>query len=1354
MARRPCEAARRRLATKRTKQRGTKVSLIDHELSAVGSRFRLLEWWRGVSVISILLAIAGLAMLAMQLTGQWFHPWSGWALLIGGLLCLSLTALSTWFQYRDNRWIAQKVEDRFPELDQRLITTLDQFERNEGKPLDFLQHTVFQEAITHSYHNPWTNVVPDRLVHAFRSRGLVAFCLMFAAAIGLMKLPPGHNALVASQQQRTQNDLSDERMDFEIKVEPGNAEVEKGTSLIVVARFGKTVPKVAELVATSGDEALSITMSRSLDDPLFGGTISEVQEPLEYHVAYRGRKSETYRVTVFTYPELVRADALLEYPSYTNMVDKRVEDTRRISVVEGTRVSWEMHLNKPGIEAELVPVDGGDAIPLKVDANDPLNHLVSLDMVESATWKLVLTDSDGRENRNPPKITAKVTPNRPPSLKLELARDASVSPLEEFMVKASVSDDYGLTKYGLNYTLASASAKDIVLGEQSSRREKKTAEHQLDFEALEAEPDQLLSYYFWAEDTDSQGNPRRTLSDMFFAEVRHFEEIFRQGEQQAQQQQQQQQQQSQNAQDATQLAELQKQIINATWKLIRRETAPEVTEAFNDDISVIVESQQAASEKLQELGENLQDAESKTHLNTVKKHMLNALQELMTSYSDDTAKPLPDAMSAERAAYEGLLKLRAREHQVQQQQQQSSQQSQQSSSRQRFQQQLQQLELKNDQNRYETEQQAQEEEDQAQTELRQALSRLRELAQRQEDLNKQLQELQNALEQAETEEEREEIERQLKRLRDQQEEMLRDTDELMERLNESENQEALQETQEQLEQTRDQMRESAEQLQRGEVTPALASGTRAQRELEEMREELRRQSANQFSDQMRDMRDRARELETKQQEIGEQLANESEAQERAGTGLRREEPKGENEDLGEALREQNQKLNELLQEIEETVREAEESEPLLAENLYEAFREVGQNRTADKLDAAAEYSERGLNEQALDLETDARESISDFRQQIEVAAESVLGDETQALRTAQRMLQELERQLDEEISQNDEAYREERERARQEDAEAQARNGEPSSILEAVGRNQGDPTERGDGQQTGEEAERSEQDDRERTNQDRQSREGERQEGEPQEDQPRDGQQRGDQPGRQPSDRDGSESESDSEQRSEGEPSQQGQPGDSPSEQESQRQQEGQQSSESQQQSEDPQGQQRGQQQGQQEGRQPREGEQQGGGGGQQQQPDDDNQARRGRQPQQDSRRRGGDDRQFGGGLGGWERLDVAPITGDDFREWSDRMRDVEEIVDDPELRAEAARIRERARAFRQEYKRHSEEPKWDLIRDMVARPLRELRQEVSEELLRRAAEKNELVPIDRDPVPEQFVEQVRRYYESLGSGK
>ena len=96
------------------------------------------------------------------------------------------------------------------------------------------------------------------------------------------------------------------------------------------------------------------------------------------------------------------------------------------------------------------------------------------------------------------------------------------------------------------------------------------------------------------------------MSDMFFAEVRHFEEIFREGQPPpsgappAE---------SEEAKKAEELGELQKQIISATWKIIRRETRAEVSDAFADDVTLLVESQQEAITQMDELMAELEDAQ-------------------------------------------------------------------------------------------------------------------------------------------------------------------------------------------------------------------------------------------------------------------------------------------------------------------------------------------------------------------------------------------------------------------------------------------------------------------------------------------------------------------------------------------------------------------------------------------------------------------------------------------------------------------------------------------------------------------------------------------------------------------------
>lgn len=120
---------------------------------------------------------------------------------------------------------------------------------------------------------------------------------------------------------------------------------------------------------------------------------------------------------------------------------------------------------------------------------------------------------------------------------------------------------------------------------------------------------------------------------------------------------------------------------------------------------------------------------------------------------------------------------------------------------------------------------------------------------------------------------------------------------------------------------------------------------------------------------------------------------------------------------------------------------------------------------------------------------------------------------------------------------------------------------------------------------------------------------------------------------------------------------------------------------------------------------------------------------------------------------GGGGDVNKGPLTGEDYSTWADRLRDVEEALDDPTLRAKVAQAREQARVLRNDYKKTAKEPQWDLVKSKILDPLAEVRQKVGEDLARRES-KDSIVPIDRDPVPKQFTEQVKRYYERLGSAK
>ena len=113
-----------------------------------------------------------------------------------------------------------------------------------------------------------------------------------------------------------------------------------------------------------------------------------------------------------------------------------------------------------------------------------------------------------------------------------------------------------------------------------------------------------------------------------------------------------------------------------------------------------------------------------------------------------------------------------------------------------------------------------------------------------------------------------------------------------------------------------------------------------------------------------------------------------------------------------------------------------------------------------------------------------------------------------------------------------------------------------------------------------------------------------------------------------------------------------------------------------------------------------------------------------------------------------------APLTGDGFSDWADRLRDVEELVNASDLRWQATEIRQAAREVRSEFNKHAKDPQWTEVEELIATPLRSLRRQVSEELLRKASKKTQVVPVDRDPVPSQFSKSVQKYYENIGSGR
>lgn len=1365
---------------------------------ALEQRFKpLLEaerqlWRRKVQVIGFLLAALLLPVVAWML---WKNGASFLILWVAAVaLAPLILIIASWMsgsRRMDLRQLARRIESEHPELQAALLTALDQ--SSGQKPLTYLQERVVHQALAHGMKHDWLSPA--------RRRGLMlwsvaAFLMMgiFAASlfVSQRKLHQFATHAPALQQKKkiTPGVIT-------VDVKPGDAEVERGGRLIVEARFSGGTPARVEVLVLDTAEATTErareSMKPSVEAGHYGGLIKNVESDGFYRVTYEGQSSPTYRITTYVHPELVSSDVSITPPAYTEQPVKEIKNTQNITVLEGSTIKFHLKINKPIKAAELYGEDK-TIVPLTARQDNPL--LLEGNMVPGKTqkYRLHLVDAQERSSKQPASFSVQVLKDQAPKIEVVFPkRDLAVSPIQEMPLEAKVWDDQGVKRTGAVFTLA-GKTHEVILNETPLKGGQNHAlKTLLELEKLKAAPQQLVSYFVWAEDASPEGKVRRSQSDLFFAEVRHFEDIFREGEAPAGEE-------SAEGNDTQKLIELQKQVINANWRVMRDANGGKTFDQVTPDVGVVKDSEGIALAQTEETVEKVKDAEMKAALLDAGKGMKSAVTILTAGLEKKTPVAIEDALTPEREALEALYRAQTREHLVMRSKSKSP-----SASKKASDGQVMELELKQKEQRYEEEKTAAEEKTAEQQENLQVLNRLKELARRQEALAEKIKEVESQLQKARTEEQKKELELQLKSLQEEQQQLLRDLDELKARMEKPENQSQMAQEKEKLDEAREQARQAAEKLADNQTSAAANAATRAQKSLEEVRDDFRERTAKQFANEMKKLKQDVAALTGNEEKLAQAMAQSAMANE-AGKGGSDLEKSIETAKQERAIQTQRENLEKILEEMKQLSEQSESSEPLLSNALHEAVRTAHADGVDKALAEAQENARFGSSKDAQSAERKAAAGIDKLQQGIEKAAEGVLGSETEALRMARSELDRLLKDAGQENTGDAKSL-----------ADAAAGSGsmknEPpatagSAKADAGRSNAQPPGEQGKGEQAnaGEEKGKGMTGGKQPAEA---GKEGEEPgkgaagalQGKGEQASAGDEKAKGMGEGRQPGEA-GKEGEEPGKGTA-GTPSGKGEQAKAGDEK-AKGMGEGKQPGESGKEGEEPgkgaagaaQG--KGEQasagdekaKGMGEGRQPgeagKEGDEAGKGAagtapgkGAQQASASGGQEGRGSAPGRGSPSSpgasgksavaqggnaggsGGGGADNHGGLGDNKGLffeqvteirNENPVTGENYGEWTDRLRRVEEALNAPELRNQASRVLDNAREMRADYRRNNQAPQSEQLQTRITEPLAELRNRVAEELAKREAV-NPLAPLDRDPVPQRYREMVRRYYQELGSG-
>ena len=328
-------------------------------LESVARRFRHVRLWAALALCWLAWAIAGTAMWLIESGSGEKLVSDGWLLVLLGIVTATgvTCAIAALRSVRDFRWVARHIERKHPELNTGLLAAIEEAAVTPSGPLGFLQFAVIRQALDHRRTHDWEETVPS-----WKLRGtqmVHAAALGFLVAVGFALV--GQARSLASPRTTIVSGASA----GDVQVEPGNTEIERGSSLLVVARFKEGVPADASLVVDDKSHpAASRGMTRSLEDPTFAGHVESVDTDLSYRVEFEGKSTPSFQVHVFEYPELQSTDAKLVFPRYTSLEPKTALDIRHVTAVEGTELTLLCHLNKVVATARLVDAKG-QAIELK-----------------------------------------------------------------------------------------------------------------------------------------------------------------------------------------------------------------------------------------------------------------------------------------------------------------------------------------------------------------------------------------------------------------------------------------------------------------------------------------------------------------------------------------------------------------------------------------------------------------------------------------------------------------------------------------------------------------------------------------------------------------------------------------------------------------------------------------------------------------------------------------------------------------------------------------------------------------------------------------------------------------------------
>lgn len=564
----------------------THVVALREVLARVRRRWLAARWIKGGAQVLASVCVVLLSILALELA---LVPSDLIILVVVGVALVGLIgfAVRVLWPLRErppDRRVARFVEERCPELADSVVSAVEV--DASSTPTEFAD-LVLDESVRRLRAFDVRRVVPSAVLRRAGAWG------GFAVVGVIVVVAWGFEPLAQITRTAWFHALPGT---MTIDVDPGDVRIMAGQPVRVRARLRgvgqeglRTAPTLSVL---GGENPRSIVMRETIDG--YVSEFSEVHDSFTYRIRAGRRISSDYRVRALNPPQIERIDIEYTYPSFTGFPVRLEEDGGDVFAPAGTQVRALVYADT-SIEAGALVLGNGRRVvlePLGVGVR-AATFVVEADDVYTVT----ITDTDGLTTRDRSEYLIRVTHDRPPVVEvLRPVGDREITPLEEVTIEARADDDYRVEALDLVYTVAGRS-EQVVPFQIAAPGASVAGVRTMFVEDLAVNPGDVITYFAQVRAVGRAGQASQARSDLFFLEVRPFDQEFEEAQSHSGL--------GQDAAEIQNLAAVQKQIIVATWRLEQSADA----ESAADDTQVVAAAQAelrnttaAASERMSSRG--------------------------------------------------------------------------------------------------------------------------------------------------------------------------------------------------------------------------------------------------------------------------------------------------------------------------------------------------------------------------------------------------------------------------------------------------------------------------------------------------------------------------------------------------------------------------------------------------------------------------------------------------------------------------------------------------------------------------------------------------------------------------------